>query len=151
MRNRNRVPKLPAKVLWLLSVMFAQSVLAASHSIKVNIIGARASEGQVIGSLFSSKENYLKQPFLDQLEPVNGNGAATCEFFEVPAGRYAVSVVYDEDMDGELDTGFLGIPKEKVGFSNNAKGRFGPPGFDKTSFELGEDVELKVRLTEAKD
>ena len=36
----------------------------------------------------------------------------------------------------KLDTNFFGIPKEQFGFSNNAKGRFGPPSFESASFEL---------------
>jgi len=41
-------------------------------------------------------------------------------------GKYAVSVFHDENSNGKLDTNFLGIPREGVGASNNAKGHFGP-------------------------
>ena len=35
-----------------------------------------------------------------------------------------------------LDTGFLGIPTEDYGFSNDAKGTFGPASFDDSKFEM---------------
>ena len=35
------------------------------------------------------------------------------------------------------------IPKEGYGFSNNAKGTFGPPAFEKTIFEINENTVLK--------
>jgi len=44
-------------------------------------------------------------------------------------GQYAIKVFHDENANGELDINFLGIPKESYGFSNHARGRFGPPPF----------------------
>jgi hypothetical protein len=35
-----------------------------------------------------------------------------------------------ENSNGKLDTNFVGIPREGVGASNDAKGHFGPPKFD---------------------
>ena len=40
--------------------------------------------------------------------------------FEIPPGTYAVKIHIDENENGELDTNFLGIPKEQYGISNNA-------------------------------
>jgi uncharacterized protein (DUF2141 family) len=56
-------------------------------------------------------------------------------FTGVPAGRYALSVVHDENANRKLDT-FAGIPTEGFGFSRNPVVRFGPPRFDKVSIEL---------------
>jgi uncharacterized protein (DUF2141 family) len=142
--------RLMKPLLLCLLPLLSQGSLAASYTINLKAIGAEADQGQILCALFSSSENYLKDSVRDAVVTVDGNGEAQCKFSDVPPGRYAVSVVYDADNDGELDTGFLGIPKEKVGFTNNVKGRFGPPGFDKTSFELSEDLELEVRLTEAR-
>ena len=65
------------------------------------------------------------------------------------AGTYAFSVIYDEDSDGELKTGFLGIPKEKVAVSNNARPRFGPPRYKDAVFTLSESTRMSVRLDDA--
>jgi uncharacterized protein (DUF2141 family) len=46
-----------------------------------------------------------------------------------------VAVWHDADGDGELDSNFLGLPREPVGASNNATGRFGPPSFDDAAFD----------------
>ena len=35
-----------------------------------------------------------------------------------------------------LDKDFLGMPTEQYGFSNNARGRFGPPPFARAAFTL---------------
>jgi uncharacterized protein (DUF2141 family) len=52
----------------------------------------------------------------------------------LPAGRYAVQAFLDENSNGEVDRGWFGIPKEGVGFSNDAKIRFSPPKFAEAVF-----------------
>jgi uncharacterized protein (DUF2141 family) len=47
-----------------------------------------------------------------------------------------------------MDSNFLGMPREGVGASNDAKGHFGPPKFDTASFRFaGGRVDLKITLT----
>jgi len=52
----------------------------------------------------------------------------------LPAGRYAVQAFLDENGNGEVDRALFGIPKEGVGFSNDAKIGFGPPKFAEAVF-----------------
>ena len=44
----------------------------------------------------------------------------------------------DENGNTQLDRNFLGIPTENYGFSRDAAGRFGPPGFDEAAIEVRE-------------
>jgi len=37
--------------------------------------------------------------------------------------------VHDENSNGKMDTNFIGMPREGVGASNNAKGHMGPLKF----------------------
>jgi uncharacterized protein (DUF2141 family) len=65
----------------------------------------------------------------------------------VAPGTYSISLHHDVDGNGELKTNFLGIPREPIGASNNAKARFGPPSFDDMAFEVkGEPVEMTITL-----
>ncbi len=59
-------------------------------------------------------------------------------FPSLPPGKYAVSAYADANGNGRLDRNFLGLPAEQYGFSNDARGRFGPPAFAEAAFELGE-------------
>ncbi len=54
----------------------------------------------------------------------------------LPAGRYAVAAFHDADGNGDLTLWPFGLPKEAYGFSRDARGRFGPPGFDQAAFDL---------------
>jgi uncharacterized protein (DUF2141 family) len=41
------------------------------------------------------------------------------DFEGIPPGTYSLAVVQDENMNGKLDTNWLGIPKEGYGFAND--------------------------------
>jgi len=74
-------------------------------------------------------------------------GRALCEFAGVSAGTHAVAFFHDENSNGKLDTKFMGIPREGVGASNNAKGHFGPPKFDAAAFRFsGGRMEIKIQI-----
>ena len=62
----------------------------------------------------------------------------TCVFWikNLKPGKYSFKYFHDENENYELDTYWIGAPKEGYGFSNNASGTFGPPSFEKTVFEL---------------
>lgn len=61
-------------------------------------------------------------------------------------GDYAVSLIHDENGNGKLDTNFLGIPKEGVGFSRNPKISFGPPTYVASKFDVGGDTSEAIKM-----
>ena len=72
---------------------------------------------------------------------------AVCDFTGVAPGTYAVSVVHDENSNGKLDTNFIGMPREGVGASNDAKGHMGPPKFSAAAFQYaGGRLDLKIHV-----
>jgi len=75
-------------------------------------------------------------------------GRAVCAFDGVPHGAWAISVHHDENGDGEMETNFLGIPKEGWGVSRNAPaGAFGAPDFDDTRFVVSDEpVSLTIKI-----
>lgn len=59
---------------------------------------------------------------------------------DLKPGKYSFKYFHDENNNIKLDTNFIGIPKEGYGFSNDAKGKFGPPDFKDTVFEVKNDT-----------
>jgi uncharacterized protein (DUF2141 family) len=55
-------------------------------------------------------------------------------------GKYAFRYFHDRNNNKKMDTNRIGIPTEGYGFSNNAKGRFGPPAFKDIVFEVSKDA-----------
>ena len=126
---------------------YAQEAL----TLTVVVSGAKPRTGQALGSLFDSEETYLKNPVRQSVVAIDETGRATLTFDGLVAGIYAVSVIYDADADGKLDTGFLGIPTESIAMSNNAKARFGPPGFEETMFEMNSSKTIRIRFVTVTD
>ena len=74
-----------------------------------------------------------------------GTGTATYSF-ELPNGTYAIGIFVDTNYNNEMDRNFFGVPKEQYGFSNDAKGSFGPPSFKEASFTVTGDMGLTINL-----
>lgn len=55
---------------------------------------------------------------------------------DVPPGIYAAQSFHDENDNDDLDRTLFGLPKEGIGFSNDAPFRFGPPSFGDAAFRL---------------
>ena len=65
----------------------------------------------------------------------------------MPAGPLAASAYQDLNRNQKLDTGFAGIPKEPYGFSNGARGRFGPASFDDAAVKVTAPLtKLEIKL-----
>ena len=114
----------------------SQSKPAERNLIQVQIDGLRSDRGQVICALFSSPVGFPKKSdrATARANSKISHGQPVCDFPNIPSGTYAVSVFHDENSNGKLDTNFVGIPREGVGASNNAKGHFGPPKFSAAAF-----------------
>jgi uncharacterized protein (DUF2141 family) len=72
---------------------------------------------------------------------------ARCDFEDIAPGTYALAIIHDENMNGELDTNWLGVPTEGYGFSNNAKALLGTPSLSAASFPYdGRNLDLTITL-----
>ena len=76
--------------------------------------------------------------------------AVTIEGFtksiELKKGVYAISLFVDSNDNKIIDKNFLGIPSEQYGFSNNATGFLGSPSYKDASFNLVDDLDIKISL-----
>jgi len=127
----------------------AQQQPATESLIHVEISGLHNDKGQVLCSLFSSLADFPKRTdkAVAHAKSRISQGHASCEFSGIATGTYAVSVFHDENSNVKLDTKFMGIPREGVGASNNAKGHFGPPKFEAAAFRFsGGRLDLKITI-----
>ncbi|MDG2046650.1 MAG: DUF2141 domain-containing protein [Halioglobus sp.] len=106
----------------------------------VEISGLKEASGNVYIAVYDSDSTWLsdemvltqKVAIADALE-----GDLVRTELQLPLGDYALSVFYDQDDDGKLNTNFIGMPKEPIALSNNAVSKFGPPAYDDAVFRLG--------------
>ena len=65
---------------------------------------------------------------------------------DIREGEYAIAIMHDLNDNLKLDFHSNGIPKEGYGFSNEARGKHGPPLYDdaKISFDGSEIIKIRM-------
>jgi uncharacterized protein (DUF2141 family) len=135
-------------VLIISQLVFAQTVEDKNTGILTIIVtGLENDDGEVLIAVSNSRENYEGNDsvFVGVNVKIE-NKKIEYIFEELPFGEYAIKLFHDENMDGELDSNFLGIPTEDYGFSNNARGTFGPADYDDAKF-LFEQTEMTMEIS----
>jgi len=133
----------------LIFALFLNSTQAGETSGTLNIAveGFPNSEGSAMVAVFGSKKAYDEGSSTVKARVKVDDQKALAIFIDLKYGIYAVAVFHDENANGKLDKNFLGIPKESYGHSNNVRGSFGPPSFDKAKFEFGSpEKQIEIKL-----
>ncbi len=136
--------------LLFVSLAAGASAQLPCAGIHVQVLDIRNSTGTVACALFESADGFPKA-FLRSATNVMvikiRKAQARCTFEDIPPGTYAIAAIHDENMNGELDANWMGVPTEGYGFSNDAKASFGPPSFAAAGFPYdGRDLELTISL-----
>lgn len=136
----------------LLALILALPLLGAGSpaltEVSVVVTGLRNAKGQVLACLTAEPKGFpdcRKDPAAKQAI-VPAAGTVRISFGAVPAGRYAISLIHDENANRKLDLAVM-VPREGYGFSRDAPVTVGPPKFDKAAFEVaGAAIEQKARM-----
>lgn len=123
-------------------------VVTASQAadLTVTVTGASHQKGQIAVALFNASATFPGEPTVGQRGPAGAQ--VELVFKNLVPGRYALSAYHDENDNKKLDRGLFGIPKERYGFSHDARGMAGPPEFRDAAFEVKEGdnrVQLQLR------
>ncbi|WP_128548005.1 DUF2141 domain-containing protein [Larkinella soli] len=119
--------------LFLLSSATPDS-FGQSSSLTIRISNVQKKKGKLVVEIYNNPSSWLKNPF--QKVVLSTNDATALASFDVPTGKYAVSIYQDINDNGELDRNFLGVPREPVGFGNNYR-PFGKPTFEAARIDYG--------------
>lgn len=114
-------------------------IIGNVSSFELVIEGLSEVKGEVRIAVFNSEEAYG-----DKEDPLHAivlqvkSDTVVWDEAKLPYGEYAIAVYHDKNMNGKMDSNFLGIPKEAYGFSNNARGKFGPASWKDAHFSINE-------------
>ncbi len=117
-------------------------------TIKVDAEKIRNATGMMACALFNAADGFpdvQAKSFQYVYVPIN-SGVASCEFKDVAAGTYAVSVFHDENDNKKLDKNFVGMPLEGYGVSNNIRHMMSAPGFKESSFQVNGEVDKNIKI-----
>ncbi|MCM2370598.1 DUF2141 domain-containing protein [Aporhodopirellula aestuarii] len=126
------------------------TVSAETPSFQLRIIGGAETAGQINVAIYSAEENFNDPDVADwkQSIAVDETGAGEVNIpVEAVGEKFAIAVYQDVNLNGELDRNALGIPTERYGFSNAARGTVGPPSFEQALIDrpqVGDGLEIKI-------
>lgn len=126
------------RFLFLLAGLCLFQPATAQHlSIDVTVSNVKQKQGKMMIAVFDTPAYFLSDKAVQTaIIPVTEIGTLRTTLADLKAGEYAISIFHDLNDNGELDKNFMGIPTEPYGFSNNARGSFGPPKFVDAKFSL---------------
>ena len=116
-------------------------------TVTLKIDGVDVAVGEIRIAIFDSENRYMENPSLAEIVPVSQTNIEW-QIENLAYGQYAIAVYHDKNKNGKLDTNMLGIPLEEYGFSNNARGRFGPASWSQAKFTVNKRTTLHRILLE---
>lgn len=143
--NSKHIKKISILLLSMLS-LWSSVTNAAELTVKVE---SDLADGNIGCALFSNPKGFPMDASGAILK-FSQNTTTGTEFIfsNLKSGKYAVSVMNDQNGNKVIDKNFLGIPKEEWGVSNNIRPTLRAPKFEEAVFEIDEksDLTLKIRI-----
>jgi uncharacterized protein (DUF2141 family) len=111
--------KLLPCIFLIFAIAFTTTIAAQSHTVVFSNLNKKKVKLYI--GWYNNATDFRKEnkAIFRKIVEVNGTDNAAVVFENVLPGIYAVAVFFDINGNGKMDTNFLGIPKEKYGFSNN--------------------------------
>ena len=110
---------------------------ASGAPIAVTVKDLRNRKGVLIFGVFETADGFPNDEKKSVYWEVRDADAEDRTFVaRLPPGRYAASVLHDENRSGEMDRGFGGLPLEGYGVTNNPKPKMRAATFKEATFAL---------------
>jgi uncharacterized protein (DUF2141 family) len=127
-------------------VLLLAGAAAPTTFLDVAVSNVRNSEGHVLVAVCQAPEFLAPHCRYVGKAPAH-LGTVMVRVAGIPPGTYAVQAFQDENDNLIIDRNLLGLPKEGIGFSNDAPFRFGPPSFHDAAITLGpQGGRIAIRL-----
>jgi uncharacterized protein (DUF2141 family) len=131
-------------IIFILTSYFGTS-FAQTGKLIVVVKGVQPQKGGELSTGIFINENFPKVG-----KQLLGNETAVTSsemkivFDNVPPGTYGVVSFHDIDKNKQLKSNLVGYPTEPIGFSRDARIKFGPPDFDDARITIEKDQTLTV-------
>ena len=132
-------------------LFISSSSIAQTQNIQVTVSGVKTDKGQLVLNIFNDQATYEKETparkiKIDKKKLVNGSTVVT---IPLEPGVYGITLLDDENNNGEMDKNMLKMPKEGFGFSNFYLEKMKRPTFEDFKILVTADhntrVEIKVK------
>ncbi|ALM08275.1 hypothetical protein SB49_11035 [Sediminicola sp. YIK13] len=131
----------------LLLIILFPIIGFSQNNLSIDVEGVASSEGRISVAVYNSSTGFLKFETVYRSDSTSAKKKKTnLVITNLPNGTYALAVFHDKNGNNKLDTNWLGIPKEAIGFSNAKMKMFGPPSFEDCAFNLKGDAQIHLEL-----
>lgn len=128
-------------------IIFISTSSNLTGQLVVSVSNIKSVEGELYIALYGDSISFMNtNKAVQKISIPVTSDILSFSFNDVAPGTYAISLFQDMNGNAILDTNDNGMPAESYGFSNNAKGKFGPPTFAKASFSISADTTFEIRL-----
>ena len=123
------------KQFYLLTIMYFMTTWSLvgqeRHPLKVVVNNLKSNNGQIGVLIFDRSEGYPNNPDLAVAQKfVSAMRGVEIVFDDIAYGSYVITIMHDENNNGQMDQDFFGRPKEGHGVSNDPpNSTFGPPRY----------------------
>lgn len=97
-------------------------------------------------AVYDSEANFLEMASIKHQGTLDESGLALVRFLGMEPGDYAFAAYLDENDDGRLNRGPLGIPKEPIAFSNGVVPKLRRPEFSETKVDVAPGSVVVITL-----
>ncbi len=117
----------------------------AAATLTIQITNVRNAKGVIRVDVCTEAEFLKKCRIFADTKAVTGTTMLTID--GIPSGVFGASITHDENKNMKVDRGLFGLPKEGVGFSNDAPIRMGPPSWADARFTISgpKSISMKMR------
>lgn len=128
-------------------LVFLPFFATAQNKLSISVEGVKSSAGRINVAVYNKSEGFLKFDEVYKSDSaLASRGTTHIDIGELPEGIYALAIFHDENGNNELDTNWLGLPKESFGFSRGSMKAFGPPSFRECAMRINTDSEIRIIL-----
>ena len=135
-------------ILLLASMCFMPVVVSGqSAALTIEITNIRFEKGWIRIGLYNHPDQFPVNPSrtFDFKKTTLKEGMMEIILDDILPGNYAISLLYDENGNDQMDYKLIKIPREGYGFSNNMKPGLKHPPFDHCSFRIPEG-QSRIRI-----
>ena len=129
--------------IFLIALLFTTLSIGA-QTLTVEITNIRNDKGNIALAIFIDNTSFdLEKPYFEKVYPkTNLINETMIIKLKLKPGVYGISILDDENKDGEMKYNWLGIPREGCGFSNYYHRGIKKPNFQDFDFIVGEKDEI---------
>ena len=118
--------------------------------LSIDISGTKSEKGNLVAYLWDQPKGFPSdsKKKIAMVSIRATKESCSIRFEKLQLNRvYAVSVMHDENANGEMDYNLVGIPKEGYATSGNVPhSMFGPPKFQDASFKFSKSTEIEIKM-----